>query len=134
MDATEEVRAAIAEADAAFAAGDAQRFSALFSPDARLYLLYQEPAIGRDAIRERWVRMFEVLDTSAWEPVTEHVEVHGPHASAFATYTERALDRRDGSRRLVRGRLAYWLRRSAAGTWEITLLMNSHSHQPEPLS
>jgi uncharacterized protein (TIGR02246 family) len=133
VDATDEVRAVIAEADAAFASGDARRYSALFSPDAHLYMLYQEPAIGRDAIHERWDGMFERLDTSAWEPVTELVEVHGTHASVFATYTERLLDRRDGTRTLIRGRLAYWLRRSRSASWEITLLMYSHSHRPEPL-
>jgi uncharacterized protein (TIGR02246 family) len=128
-----EVLDLVEQADAAFAAGDATRYAALFTDDARMYLLHSEPAEGQSAIEARWRAAFERLDTSAWEPRTELVEVHGEHAAVFATYTERVRHRHDGTRTLVRGRLVYWLRRDADGPWRIALLMNSHSHPMEPI-
>lgn len=119
--------------DAAFAAGDADALGACFAEDARLFLLHNEAAEGRDAIREKWRPGFVRFDTSNWEPRLEVLEVRDDRAHAFSTYTERLLDREDGSRTLVRGRLAHFLRRRADGEWEITLLMHSHSHPPEPI-
>ena len=118
---------------AAFAAGDADAFAACFAEDARLFLLYNEPAEGRDAIREKWRSGFVRFDTSAWEPRLDLLDVHGDRAYAFGTYTERLLNREDGSRTLVRGRLVHFLRREADGAWAITLLMHSHSHPTEPI-
>ena len=60
------VRALIAEADAAFAAGDAERWAACFTDDARVFLLHREPLVGREAIRDFWDSAFARLDTSAW--------------------------------------------------------------------
>ena len=118
---------------AAFAAGDADAFAACFAEDARLFLLHNEAAEGRDAIRERWRAGFARFDTSAWEPQLDLLDVHGDSAYAFGTYTERLLNREDGSRTLVRGRLVHFLRRGADGKWEITLLMHSHSQPMEPI-
>jgi len=130
----EEVAELLQAWHAAFAAGDADRFAALFTEDARLYMLHREPATGRDAIRERWASGFARFDTSAWEPHTELIEVHGDHAYAFGTYSERLLSREDGSRMLVRGRLVHFLRREQDGAWRVTLLMNSHSHPMQPIT
>ena len=124
---------AISAADAAFAAGDAARYAALFTEDAGLYLLHREAAEGREAIEAFWVTEFERFDTSAWEAHTQQTEIHGDHASVFATYTERLLERGAGSRTLIRGRLIYWLRHEDDGVWRIALLMNSHSHPIEPI-
>ena len=118
---------------AAFAAGDADAFAACFADDAHLYLLHNEAVTGRDAIRETWRSAFARLDTSAWEPELDLLEVHGDRGYAFSTYTERLLNREDGSRALVRGRLVHFLRREADGAWRISLLMNSHSHPMEPI-
>jgi uncharacterized protein (TIGR02246 family) len=118
---------------AAFAAGDADAFAACFTDDGQLFLLHREAATGRDAIRDVWTDGFSRFDTSAWEPRGELLEVHGDHAYAFGTYTERLLTRADGSRQLVRGRLIHFLRREPDGDWRIALLMNSHSHPTEPI-
>ena len=122
------------EADAAFAAGDADRWAACFEEGGHPFLLHREPLEGRAAIRDFWEPFFARLDTSDWKPATDVLEVHGDHAYAFGTYTERLLNREDGSRTLVRGRLVYFLRRDAAGAWRIRLLMNSHSHPMEPIT
>jgi uncharacterized protein (TIGR02246 family) len=132
--ARDEVLDLVHEADLAFAAGDASRYAALFTEDGRVYLLHSDPAEGRASIEARWRAAFDRLDTSAWEPRTELVEVHGDHAAVFGTYTERLLNREDGSRTLVRGRVVYWLRRESDGRWRISLLMNSHSHPMEPIA
>ena len=118
---------------AAFAAGDADALAACFAEDARLFLLHNEAAEGRDAIREKWRPGFVRFDTSDWEPRLEVLDVSDDRAHAFSTYTERLRNREDGSRTLVRGRLAHFLRRGAPGEWEITLLMHSHSHPVEPI-
>lgn len=121
------------EANAAFAAGDAERWAACFAEDGRAILLHRESLDGRAAIREFWRAAFARMDTSAWEPITELVDVHGDHAYTYGTYTERLRNREDGSRTLVRGRLVYFLRRDTDGTWRIRLIMNSHSHPMEPI-
>jgi uncharacterized protein (TIGR02246 family) len=128
-----EVAELLAQSDAAFAAGDAERWAACFEEDGRVYLLHRDALIGRPAIRDYWREMGERLDTSDWNPSTELVELHDDHAFAFRTYTERLRDKRDGSRTLVRGRLALLLHRTD-GAWLIRLLMNSHSHPMERLS
>jgi uncharacterized protein (TIGR02246 family) len=132
--ATAEVAAVLDAWHAAFAAGDADRFAALFTEDARLCLLHRETVEGRDAIRGYWASAFARLDTSAWQPLVEQVDVHGDRAYAFGTYTERLLSREDGSRTLVRGRLVHFLRRDRDGAWRVALLVNSHSHPMEPLA
>lgn len=121
------------KADAAFAAGDADEWTACFEDDARVFLLHHDALEGRAAIREFWRASSARLDTSDWHPVTDLVEVHDTHAYVFRTYTERLRKREDGSRTLVRGRLVYFLRRDGAGAWRIRLLMNSHSHPMEPI-
>jgi uncharacterized protein (TIGR02246 family) len=118
----------------AFAAGDADSLAACFTEDARMHLLHSEPALGREAVRERWRGGFERFDTSDWTPVTELVELHGDRAFAFSTYTERLLDRRTGERTLVRGRIVHWMALEGDGAWRVTFLMNSHSHPMEPIT
>ena len=118
---------------AAFAAGDADAFAACFADDGHLYLLHREAVTGRDAIRDVWREFFARFDTSSWEPATELIEVHDDRAYAFGTYTERLQKREDGSRTLVRGRLVHFLRREDDGSWQVSLLMNSHSHPMEPI-
>ena len=127
------IRELISEADAAFAAGDAERWAACFTEDALVLLLHREALTGRAAILDHWRMTSARFDTSAWEPVIELVEASGNIAHAYTTYTERLLDRTDGSRTLVRGRLSYWFRREEAEGWRIRLLMNSHSHPMEPI-
>jgi uncharacterized protein (TIGR02246 family) len=127
------VAALITRADGAFAAGDAERYGALFADDARLMLLHREAVEGQAAIVETWRDTFTRLDTSDWQARTELLEIHGDRAYAFATYTERLVKRADRTRLLVRGRLVYWLRREPGGDWQIVLLMNSHSHPVEPI-
>ncbi len=127
------IRELIAEADVAFATGDAERWAACFTEDAQLLLLHREALIGRPAILAHWRITSARFDTSAWEPAIELVEVSGEMAHAYTTYTERLLDRTDGSRTLVRGRLSYWFRREEKAGWHISLLMNSHSHPMEPI-
>ena len=121
------------ESDAAFAAGDADRWTACFEEDGRVFLLHREVLEGRAAIHEFWQASSARLDTSDWNPATELLEVNGDQAYAFRTYMERLRNREDGSRTLVRGRLIYFLRREATGAWRIRLLMNSHSHPAEPI-
>ena len=118
--------------DAAFAAGDADAWASCFSEDGRMFLLHRDALDGPAAIREAWRGFFGRHDTSAWEPETDIVDVHGKHAYVFRTYTERLLSREDGARTLVRGRLVYFLRNDGAG-WRIRLLMNSHSRPMEPI-
>lgn len=128
-----DIRALITRADAAFAAGDADRYAALFAEDGIVLVLHSPPAEGREAIRSRWTDALARLDTSAWEPSVEFVEVQGDLAHAYTTYTERLVERATGTRILVRGRLAWFLRREADEGWRIRLLMNSHSHPMEPI-
>jgi uncharacterized protein (TIGR02246 family) len=123
----------LAEADVAFAAGDADRWAACFEPEGRVLLLYREALEGREAIRAYWQLMSERVDTSDWNPVTELVEIQGDHAVAFRTYTERLRQLADGSRTLVRGRLAILMRHSRDDGWRVRVLMNSHSHPMEPI-
>jgi uncharacterized protein (TIGR02246 family) len=127
-----DVDALLRESDAAFAAGDADGWADCFSDDGRIFLLHRDPLEGPAAIREAWRGFFARHDTSAWEPETDLVDVHGRHGYVFRTYTERLLSREDGARTLVRGRLVYFLRTEGAG-WRIRLLMNSHSQPMEPI-
>jgi ketosteroid isomerase-like protein len=129
---SDEVAGLLLESDVAFAAGDADAWSACFAEDGRIFLLHRNALEGRAAIRDAWLGFFARNDTSAWEPLTDLVDVHGADAYVFRTYTERLVSREDGSRTLVRGRLVYFLRREPGAGWRIRLLMNSHSHPMEP--
>ncbi len=128
------VVALIREANAAFAAGDAERWAACFADDARMLLLHRDELAGRPAILEFWRTSFARLDTSAWEWTTEALEVEGDHADVFTVYTERLSDREADTRTRVRGRIAWWIRRQGDDAWRVTLLMNSHSHPVEPIA
>ena len=120
--------------DDAFAACDAERCADLFAADGRLCLLHSEERIGQEQVRKAFRSMFERLDTSDWNARTELMEIRGDHAYAYRTYTERLRIRADDSRQLVRGRLALLLGRADQAGWRIRLLMNSHSHRPEPIT
>lgn len=127
------VEAFLEASDRAFAAGDADAWASCFTLDGRVFLLHREELAGREAVRDTWRAFFDRLDTSAWEPATELVEMHGRQAYVFRTYVERLRDRSDGSRTLVRGRLVYFLRWVEPAGWAIALLMNSHSHPMESI-
>lgn len=129
----DQVAGLLRDSDVAFAAGDAVAWSACFTDDARIFLLHRAALEGREAILDAWRGFFARNDTSAWEPRTELVEVHGAAAYVFRTYTERLVSREDGSRTLVRGRLVYFLGHEGPAGWRIRLLMNSHSHPMEPI-
>ncbi len=128
------VVALLREANAAFAAGDAERWAACFAEDARMLLLHRDALAGRPAILDFWRTAFARLDTSAWEWTTEMLEVDGDHADALTVYTERLIDREAGTHSLVRGRLVWWIRRQPDGAWWVEFLMNSHSHPVEPIA
>ena len=131
--ANDAITALLAEADSAFAAGDADRYAALFTDDARLLLLHREEIVGRSAILAHWRATMPRFDASAWEPRLVLAEEHGDRAYVHTTYTERLRNRETGERTLVRGRLVYFLRREPRHGWRIGLLMNSHSHPMEPI-
>jgi uncharacterized protein (TIGR02246 family) len=134
----DEVRATLAAFDAAFAAGDASALAEAFSEDAQLLLLYSEPIVGREVIRERWARFFAAWDTSAWRTEPRIVDVHADRAYTQSTYTETLVARPGGTaegrpRERVVGRHVAFLRRETAGQWRIWLLMNSHVRPTEQL-
>jgi uncharacterized protein (TIGR02246 family) len=131
--ASDAITALLAEADSAFAAGEAERYAALFADDARLLLLHREEIIGAPAILAHWRATMPRFDLSAWEPRLVLAEEHDDRAYVHTTYTERLLTRETGERTLVRGRLIYFLRREPRHGWRIGLLMNSHSHPMEPI-
>lgn len=129
------VRSLLREADAAFAAGDAERYADTFAADGRLFLLHRpEPIVGRSGIADFWRPFFAAHDTSDWHPRIELLETRDDRAYAFVTYTERLRSRADGTVTLVRGRLAYWMRHDEPAGWRVAMVMNSHSHPMEPLT
>ena len=98
-----------------------------------MWLLHREPLEGREAIREHWRDDVGAARHVRLEPGDRPHRAHGDHAIAFRTYTERLRNREDGSRTLVRGRLALLMRRGRMTAGAIRMLMNSHSHPMEPI-
>ncbi|MCV0404023.1 MAG: nuclear transport factor 2 family protein [Chloroflexi bacterium] len=124
----------VAEADAAFAAGDADRYAELFAEDGRVMLQHRpEPIQGRRAITEFWQAFFAAFDTSDWHQQVELLQLAEDFATLVTTYRERLRDRATGDRELIRGRIVYWLRQGTRGRWRISLIVNSQSHLPEPI-
>ena len=134
MTPTEAIRDALAAFDRAFAAGDADGLADLFAEDGLLLLLYREPLEGRAAIRDNWARFFADWDPGAWRAEHRVVEADGDRGHALSVYSE-TLRHRAGIEpsRVVRGRVAYFLRRDPDGAWLITLAMNSHSKPIETI-
>ncbi len=122
------VRAAMADFDRAFAAGDAGRLAALFTEDARLLLLHAAAIEGRPAIRAQWTRLFDRFDTSAWkaEPLVDRRARRVRCVHAVSTYSETLVPREPGPSHSVLGRLVLFWRCDQRGTWLVTLAMNSH--------
>jgi uncharacterized protein (TIGR02246 family) len=129
----EAISALFRDLDAAFAAGDAEGYAALFCHDGVVHLHHSPPLVGREAIRERWQATSERFDTSAWKAQTERMEVHGDRAYAVRTYAETLVPIADGPRIDVAGRLVAFLRREPDGGWRVALLMNNHTRPMEEL-
>lgn len=126
-------RAALDRFDRALADGDADGMAEVFAADAQLLLLYEEPIVGRDAIRETWTAIFAANDTADWRVDYPILDLHGDRAYALAVYEETMVPRNGDPAILLRGRAIYFLRSDAEGRWRIALAMNSHSHQPEEI-
>jgi uncharacterized protein (TIGR02246 family) len=127
------IEALFAEHDAAFAAGDADRFARTFCEDGRMLLVHSETLRGHLAIAEPFRRAFETFDTSSWLARTEVLDLAGDHAWAVRSYTETLVPRDGGPRRQVVGRLVSCLRREPDGRWRIAVQMNNHTRPIEEL-
>ena len=133
VDVPDDIAALFAEHDAAFAAGDADRFAGVFSEDGRMLLVHSETLRGRAAIAAQFGRGFAKHDTSAWLAETELLDLVGDHACAVRSYTETLVPRDGGPRQAVVGRLVTILRRESGGAWRITVQMNNHARPIEEL-
>ncbi len=131
--AADEVRAALADFDRAFASGEATTLAELFAVDALLLLQHTEPIEGRPGIRDHWTRLFATYDTGSWRAEHQLVEVHGDHAYSLSIYSETLVHRAGGPSRLVNGRLIRFHRRDPGGSWLVAVAMNSHVRPVELL-
>jgi uncharacterized protein (TIGR02246 family) len=125
-DPADEVRAALADFDRCFAAGDAVALAAHFAEDAQLLLLHRDPIDGRDAIRAYWCLFFAEYDPGAWKTELGILDVHGDRAYAMAVYSETLVHRGGDPSRIVHGRLVFFLRRDPEDRWRVAMIMNSH--------
>ena len=125
-DPADDVRAALADFDRCFAAGDASALAAYFADDAQLLLLYRDPIEGREAIRAYWSRFFADYDPAAWKTDLGILDVHGDRAYATAVYSETLVHRGGDPSRIVHGRLVFFLRRDSGERWRVAMIMNSH--------
>jgi uncharacterized protein (TIGR02246 family) len=132
METSDQVRAALAEFDRSFAAGDADALAELFATDAQLLLLHREAIDGRPAIRDHWTRFFAQWDTAAWQTEVLHLQQHGDRAATLSTYSETLLHRGGEPSRQVHGRLVLFLRLEPGGPWRVAVAMNSHVRPVEP--
>lgn len=120
------VRAALAEFDRCFAAGDADALAALFAEDAQLLLLHRAAIEGRAAIRAYWRPFFAEYDPGSWRTDLRILDVHGDRAYAMSVYSETLVHRDGGPSRIVHGRLVFFLRRDPDDRWRVAMIMNSH--------
>ena len=128
---TDDVRAALATFDRAFAAGDAPAVAEQFAIDAELLLQHGAPINGRPAIAEQWARLFTTFDTKAWDAEHRIVDVHGDRAYSLSVYSETLVRRDGGPSQSIEGRLIRFHRRDPDGRWRITLAMNAHARPVE---
>lgn len=128
-----DVRAAMADFDRAFAAGDADALVATCTEDARFLLLYSPARDGQAAIRAAWTAFFAAYDTTAWVTDRLIVDVHGDRAYTVSTYSETLVPRGGGTASSIEGRLVLFLRRASGGPWLVTLALNSHIRPVVPV-
>ncbi len=126
MTAERDVRAALAEFDRRFAAGDAAGLAELFAADGRMIQPHREESVGRAAIEANSRRAFDQYDPAAWRTKRRIIDVHGDRAYTLSDYSEILVHRQGGPSLDVLGRLVIFLAREEDGQWRVTLAMNNH--------
>lgn len=111
--------------DQAIVAEDAEAMASTFCIDGQLLLDRRAPLSGRAAIAEAWRSIFAVNRTVEYVAAYQTLDERADRAYAFATYVETAESRETGQRRRMTGRAVYFARREAAGTWCLSLALNS---------
>lgn len=128
------VLAALEAFDRAIIEGRTDELGALFADDARLLLHYQPDIVGRRAITQAWRETFAAVDTSAWKPNYDTVQVHTDSAYVLGSFTEILRPRDGGTGLAVAGRTVLFWRREPDGQWRITRALSSRSAPDKEVS
>jgi ketosteroid isomerase-like protein len=126
--------AALDAFDRAFFDGRADEVGALFAADGQLLLHHQPAIVGRQALTEAYRETFAEVDTSAYKPTYDTIEVHTDGAYVLGSFTE-VLRPHDGGPGLrVAGRVVLFWRLEPEGEWRITRALSSRSAPDEEVS
>lgn len=129
----QDLNAAMGVLDDAFREGDAAKLAAMFTEDAQLLTHESSAVVGRPAIQDFFLVVFDQFDTSAYSPEYELAEVHGDRAYAIGSFEEVLRSRQDQTGLRVHGRVVYFWRRSATEGWQVAYALTGRSAPDKPL-
>jgi ketosteroid isomerase-like protein len=123
----------ISELDRTFAEDRGEDMGDFFAEDARLMFPQIEDIVGREAIREHFVRFVSRYTTDSWNPKRGLIDVYDQRAYTHGSFIEIRTPLDGGPAEKVYGRFIEIWQLSSKGKWEIIRFMTGRYADTELL-
>jgi hypothetical protein len=121
----------IAELDLTFSEDRGADMGNFFAKDAKLMFSLMSDVVGRESIRDLFVKFVSMYTTDSWEPKRELIRVYERDAYTLGSFIEVRTNRNEGITETVYGRLLEIWKLSSEDKWELTHFMSGRYAETE---
>jgi ketosteroid isomerase-like protein len=121
----------IAKLDLTFSEDRGADMGDFFAEEATLMFHLMQDVVGRESIRNLFVKFVSMYTTDSWEPKRELIRVHERDAYTLGSFIEVRTKRDDNTTERVHGRLLEVWKLSSDDKWELTHFMSGRYAETE---
>ena len=121
----------IAKLDLTFSEDRGADMGDFFAEEATLMFHLMQEVVGRESIRNLFVKFVSMYTTDSWEPKPELIRVHERDAYTLGSFIEVRTKRDDNTTERVHGRLLEVWKLSSDDKWELTHFMSGRYAETE---
>ena len=121
----------IAKLDLTFSEDRGADMGDFFAEEATLMFHLMQDVVGRESIRNLFVKFVSMYTTDSWEPKRELIRVHERDAYTLGSFIEVRTKRDENTTERVHGRLLEVWKLSSDDKWELTHFMSGRYAETE---
>ena len=121
----------IAKLDLTFSEDRGADMGDFFAEEATLMFHLMQEVVGRESIRNLFVKFVSMYTTDSWEPKRELIRVHERDAYTLGSFIEVRTKRDENTTERVHGRLLEVWKLSSDDKWELTHFMSGRYAETE---
>ncbi|MFW9806821.1 MAG: YybH family protein [Candidatus Thorarchaeota archaeon] len=121
----------ITELDLTFSEDRGADMGDFFAEDAILMFPFMSDVVGRESIRDIFVRFVSMYTTESWKPKRELIRVYERDAYTLGSFIEVRTKHDDRTTETVYGRLLEVWKLSSENKWELTHFMSGRYAETE---